>query len=516
MISELYKSDKWLVFVAISVSLLFSFWAINADDIINNDGVEYLKSSKAMLLGDWAAAIETYKWPFYSALIALVSSVSGLALTASAHTVNAFFYVWLMLAFVALVQLLGGRRPALWFALLVILAFPMINKFRPYLIRDPAFLALFLSACYYFFLYLKAGQRIHNAVAIGFFLAAALFRLEGLVYLLLAQSYLFSRHLGDTRRRWLYVMMLVVVALLLLVFISWWLFASTDELGYTSIFTHPVDFMQAAWGQILQPIEYRLEVIEKHILVGFSRSYSVLVLFMSALSMVLVQVLHASYYLYIALWFLAWRRGLLFPQPGLYRPWRFLVFTSFVILFAFVIAQWFLTTRYALPVVLLLLLAVPFWLDDTFRARKFNGRRRWAFWLAILLIVLTGFKSLDISTRKHYLKEAAVWMQQNIPADARIYTNNRILAHYLDREANVGPYWPDWDFFKSASLFGRRYQDYGAINIKHTNPDFVENLPLLLRRKVLAEFVNSKGTRVIIFDFRAPQDEPRPDPVYVE
>ena len=515
MISELYKSDKWLVFIAISVSLLLSFWAINADDILNNDGVEYLKSSRAMLQGDWAVAIETYKWPFYSALIALVSSISGLTLTASAHTVNAVAYVWLMLAFVAMVQLLGGKRSTLWFALLVILAFPMLNKYRPYLIRDPAFLALFLSACYYFFLYLKTGRRRDNAIAIGFFLAAALFRLEGLVYLLLAQSYLFGQQLGDTRKRWLYMTMLATTALLLLVFMSWWLFSSTDELGYASIFTRPVDFMQAAWGQILQPIEYRLEVIEKHILVGFSRSYSVLVLFMSAFSMVFVQVLHASYYLYFALWFLAWRRGLLFPQAALYRPWEFLVLTSFVILFSFVVAQWFLTTRYALPVVVLLLLAVPFWLNDAFAAPKSNGRR-WAFWLAILLIVLSGFKSLDISTRKHYLKEAAVWMQKNIPADASIYTNNRILAHYLDREASVGPYWSDWDFFKAASLFGRRYQDYGAINIKHSNPDFIENLPVLLRRKVLAEFVNNKGTRVIVFDFREPQDEPRPDPVFVK
>jgi len=349
VISRLYKTDKWLLVVAVFGSLLLSLWAVNADDILNNDGVEYLKSAQAILQGDWSAAIETYKWPFYSALIGLTSSITGLSLSLSAHAVNAVFYVWLVLAFVALVQLLGGSRSALWFALLVMLAFPMINKFRPYLIRDPAFLALFLSACYAWFLYLKERRRRDNLIAIALFLGAALFRLEGLFYLLLAQSYLLSQGLEDARKRGLYIVMLTGVALLLLMFMSWWLFSSTDELGYASVFTRPVEFFEAAWGQILQPIEYRLEVIETHILVGFSRSYSVLVLLMSAVSMVFIQVLHAAYYLYFVIWFLAWRRCLLFPQSALYRPWRYLVIASFVILFAFVVAQWFLTTRYALP-----------------------------------------------------------------------------------------------------------------------------------------------------------------------
>ena len=516
MISRLYKTDKWLLVVAVFGSLLLSLWAVQADDILNNDGVEYLKSAQAILLGDWSAAIETYKWPFYSALIGLASTLTGLSLTLSAHAVNAVFYVWLVLAFIALVQLLGGSRSTLWFALLVMLAFPMINKFRPYIIRDPAFLALFLSACYAWFLHLKEGRRRDNVLAISLFIAAALFRLEGLVYLLLVQSYLLSQRLEDTRKRGLYVVMLAGVALLLLMFMSWWLFSSTDELGYASIFTRPVEFFGAAWGQILQPIEYRLEVIEKHILVGFSRSYSVLVLLMSAASMVFVQVLHASYYLYFGVWFLAWRRGLLFPQAELYRPWRYLTIASFVILFGFVVAQWFLTTRYALPVVLLLLLATPFWLDDRYRAIGKKGYRPRVFWVMMALIVLAGLKSLDISTKKHYLKTAAEWMQDNVPAEATIYTNDRILGHYLQREANVGPYWSDWDFFKAAALFGRRYQDYGAINIKHSNADFVENLPQLLRRRVAAEFVNEKGTRVIIFDFTEAPGNERPEPVYIK
>ena len=517
MISTLYRIDKWLVFVVISISLLLSIWANMADDILNNDGVEYLKSSRAILSGDWVTAVETYKWPFYSACIALVSKLSGLSLTLSAYALNAFFFVWLALAFVGLVRLAGGRRSTLWFAVLVILAFPTINKFRPYLIRDPAFLALFLSACYAFFLYVLKGQRRHNLIAVTLFLAATLFRLEGLIYLFLTQSYILNQRFKGQSSRWPYIVFLSVFAVMLLMFMSWWQFSSTDDLGYASIFTHPVVFMETAWEQILQPIEKRLDVVGKYILVGYSESYSVLVLFLSALSLVLLKVVHSLYYLYFILLLIAWRRGWLFPVSGFYQPWRYLVLASLVILFVFVVAQWFLTTRYALPAALLLLMAAPFVLDKGYQSLQGNTRNKWLFWLAIFLIVLSGFKSLDLSTKKHYLKAAAEWMTQNIPANASIYTNDRILGHYLDRDAKIGYYWPDWKFFKAEAMFARRNQQFGAINVKHTDPEYIKNLPILLRRQFIAEFVNEKGTRVMIFNFREPYDPGRhPEPVYVK
>ncbi len=517
MISNLIKTDKWLVLLVISISLLLSIWANYADNILNNDGVEYLKSSRALLQGDWVAAVETYKWPFYSALIALLSSLSGLSLEYSAYAINAIFFVWLSLAFVALVQLAGGRRSTLWFAVLVILAFPAINKFRPYLIRDPAFLALFLSACYAFFMYLLHGRRKHNIIAIICFAFATLFRLEGLVYLFLTQAYLLNQHYLHRRGRWFYMLIVALLGMGLLVFISWWQFSSTDQLGYGSIFTQPQAFFETAWAQILGPIEQRLRIIEEHILVGYSGSYSMLVLFFSAFSVVVLTVIHALYYLYFGLWVVAWQRGWLFPVAALYRPWRYLALASFLILFLFVVAEWFLTTRYALPLALLMLMAAPFVLDRAYQSVKQSGKNKGWFWLMIVLVVLSGVKSLDLSTKKHYLKTAAEWANDNIPAGASIYTNDRILGHYLQRDAKIGYYWPDWQFFKSEALFARRNQQYGAINVKHTDPDFIRDLPVVLRRKLVAEFVNEKGTRVMIFDFSLPYvADQRPEAVYVE
>lgn len=516
MISRLYKADKLFLWFAICGSLLFSAWAVYSDDIPNNDGVEYLKAAAAILDGNWSAAFQTYKWPFYSLLIALVSGVSGLSLSASAYALNAVFNAWIVVAFVALSGLLGGKRSTLWFALLVILAFPTFNKFRPYLIRDPAFLALFLSGCYAYFLYIKEGAGRHNAVVIACFVLSALFRMEGLIYLFMTQSYLLVRHFAEFRSRVISLIALVLLGVVLLAFMSWWQFSSTGTMGYESIFTDPAAFMAVAWEQIGGEFNHRLEVVEEHVLVGYSRSYAWLVLFWSAITIVVLKIIHTLYYLYFVLWLVADRKGLLFPQGGLYPAWRYLVVVSLPILFSFVMVQWFLTARYVSAMALLMLLATPFLLDYWYAQYQQQGRYRVRFWLVVVLIAVTGVKSLDLSTNKHYLKAAADWMSANLPEDAQAYTNNRILGYYYGRDIRVDTYWTDWRMYLTGALVAKKEVDYAAFDIKQEDAAYIEGLSRSVRRKILAIFENRKGSRVVVFDLAQFPDRERPEPILVE
>ena len=518
VISKIYHIDKWLVWLALSVSLLLSLWANVVDDVINDDAIRYLTAAAAMLQGDWSLALQTYKWLFYSATIALTSTLSGLSLLNSAYLLNAFFNAWLVIAFLALVRLLGGDRTTLWFALLVILAFPAVNAMRADLIRGPAFIALLLSACYAFILYVRDGQKHHNIIAIVGFMLATFFRIEGLVYLLMTQAYLLGPG-RDQRQRGL-ARLIALTALLLLVLVvsaSWW-FAPTQELlGSSGLFTQPAQFFSASWGQIGHAFEYRLQVIEEHILVRHSSSYSaLLVLFWSALSIVFLEVVHALHYLYFVLWLVAWRGGELFPEARLYPIWRFLVLISLPILFGFVMLRWFLSTRYVTSIALLLLLATPFLLASWLRKFGESRIRKALFWFVIVLIVVSGIKSLDMTNHKHYLREAATWMNNNLPADASVYINDHILAYYFDRDISARPYQSDWPSFMSDASLARAGTQYGAINIKRANAEFAEAISTTLKRKILAVFPNEKGSRVIVFDFARLPDHNPPAPVYVK
>jgi hypothetical protein len=511
VISEIYKIDRWLIFAVIGLSFVLSFWANSVDDIVNNDGIEYIKSAHAILQGDWPTATQTYKWPFYSATIAFISLLSGLSLKISAYVVNAMSFAWVALAFVSLVRLLGGGRSALWFAALVILAFPALNKIRPFIIRDPVYIALFLSACYAFLLYLISHRPIHNILAISCFVIGSLFRVESLIFLFATQLYIFQQNILGQNNRTLGFAMLGALLFVLVFFISWWQFVPTESLSHSSILSDPILFLNEVWKQTSGDLASRLEIIESKVLVKYSGAYSLVVLFWSAISIVFLELAHTLYYLYFILWFVAWRKGLLFPASTYYRPWQFLLLTALLILFSFVLVRWFLTDRYPVTAALLLLLATPFLLSHWHEKHKHNKRSAIIFWMVFILIIASGIKSVDLSTKKHYLKDAAYWLRQNVEEDAVVYTNNRILAHYFDREIFIDDYRTNIEKFYHTIFFARDRlrHEYAAVNIKQKNSGFYDNLIGALRNYVLIEFVNEKGSRVIIFDFgRGLQDTP--------
>ena len=67
---ERYNLTQIRVFTAIA-SLIFSIYAVYFDDIVNNDGILYLKAAKLFVSGNMEAAFAAYNWPFYSIIIAL-------------------------------------------------------------------------------------------------------------------------------------------------------------------------------------------------------------------------------------------------------------------------------------------------------------------------------------------------------------------------------------------------------------------------------------------------------------
>ena len=53
-------------FSAAMVSLLLSAWCVYLDNVVNNDGILYLRGAELIADGDWQGAVELYKWPFYA------------------------------------------------------------------------------------------------------------------------------------------------------------------------------------------------------------------------------------------------------------------------------------------------------------------------------------------------------------------------------------------------------------------------------------------------------------------
>ncbi len=503
MLATLYKADKWLIFVAIAASLAISAWANIVDDVINNDGIEYLKSARLILAGEWTGAVETYKWPFYAGAIAFTSLITGATLEHAAAYVNALFFAWLVIAYLGTLRLLGADRSTLWLGLLVVLAFPTLNKIRPWLIRDPAFLAFFMSGTYFFLRYHISHQLRDNIGVWVTMLLGALFRIESLVFLVAMQSYFLSGRLATATNRWAIRLFYALIAIATLILVSWWHFEPTGNLTYLSIFSEPGAFLETVWAQVLDDVGLRLHAIRTKLLVNYSSSHTATVFIVSALTIVALEIIDKLYVIYFLLFIAAWRIGLRFPNHALYRPWRFLVCVGIAILFGFVLIEWFLSDRYPLAVSMLILLYAPILLNHLLQNRHVNlAKGRW-FWFLMVLIVLSGLKGLDLYTHKANLKQAGRWLKYNVAEDAKVYTNDRILAHYAERNnVHTAPYWPDWEHYKIDALLARPRFDYLAFYVKRDHPDYATKLPILLRQEPIQVFDNGKGAKVVILEMR--------------
>ncbi|MGH8670975.1 MAG: hypothetical protein ACREUA_02905, partial [Burkholderiales bacterium] len=112
---------------AVLISLLISAWSLYQDNVINDDGVLYLRTAELFSHGDWRGGMAGFPWPFYSWLIALTGRISGLHLEAAAHLLNALFWGLTVYFFITLVRQLGGGTKVCAFAALIVLIQPQLN-----------------------------------------------------------------------------------------------------------------------------------------------------------------------------------------------------------------------------------------------------------------------------------------------------------------------------------------------------------------------------------------------------
>ena len=153
MASDFFSQYFRLSLVTAVASLILSAWSVWADPIVNNDGVYYFRAAEQILYGEWGEAISVYSWPFYPAFIAYLSKFTGVDIVSAAYVLNALLCVVVVTGFLFVVYALGGDRNTLIAAAIVVLAFPTLNKFRPFIIRDIGYLAFYLWSIGFLFRY---------------------------------------------------------------------------------------------------------------------------------------------------------------------------------------------------------------------------------------------------------------------------------------------------------------------------------------------------------------------------
>lgn len=421
------------------ISLLLSAWTGSQNSIINSDGVLYIQSAGMFSDGNWADGYAMYPWPLYSALIALVHAITGARLEPAAQLVNAGFDALTVITFIALVRLLDADRKTLLIATGVILAHPYINEVRAFIIRDHGYWAMYLCSLYLIVRWIKKPS-IGLAIAWGSsVLAASLFRIEGFALILLGLAALSGPGLPArqrlTRTGMLITIPLVMIALLYAVAA---LLVSQDTV-LASRLTEPLVRLQDFWHGLSTGFADKAGVMREAVLNQWSDQYAVPGLFATLGIIFFHRLLITLTPVYSVLLLLPGLRARFRPDKPIRRILQAATVLQLVVVFVFLVPSFFLSSRFLIPLVLTLLLAIPFALAALHDAYLSSRVGHWVRKGAVVTLIFVVLSSIDgvvslSPDRQSTLQDAGLWLQENTPETATLYTNNHKISYYAHRK----------------------------------------------------------------------------------
>ena len=424
--------NNGLYLCIIIVCALISVWSVFADPIINIDGILYIKSAAALSVGNIDAALGYHKWPFYAYLISGIHQISGISLEFSAHILNCLLNIITCIGFVFLICELGATKRIMLIALVVIVLFPGLNELRSYIIRDHGYIAFYIWSLYFLIRALHIRSRPLLGLSLLSMVVAALFRIEGVVFLIaMPIIYLNSRDDAIPMNRLTFNLLIVVTTLILLSVFGWWLYSPSQTADYS---LHSIENISHGWNQAIDYLDKKIDILKDHILDTSSDTTGRLVYLWTVGGIIFTQVLIILSIPYSYLSGYGVMRNLVFPGKHGLKPWKLFIYFNLIILVVFTLTKFFLTDRYPLALAITLLAIVPFSLAHVISRWEAKPRNTFksniGYILVSILLLANIFEGLTSQSDKHYLKEAGVWISENVGADNTLYTNDLVVGFY--------------------------------------------------------------------------------------
>ncbi|MCP4089306.1 MAG: hypothetical protein GY746_05895 [Gammaproteobacteria bacterium] len=493
------------------VSVIFSLVVLYQSDLINKDGIQYVLTAELLQNGQVGDAFRLYNWPFMPLLMSAVDKLTGVGIENSAYILNTLFDAALIVAFVLIVKELGGNVRVQIIAALVIFSLAYFNENRADIIRGHGYWFCYL---YSLLLYLRFYRSPGLWLGLGWsatLLLGALFRIEGFaVWVALPLVVLFRSETTMTKKIYHFLQSYLLHLLILIV-----------ALVYISSSHHDL-FMATKLKQIVKAFEYlldgigldmdnRIAALKSSVLdIDYSGDYAIPALVSIFLLILGDKVLTAMTIPYAGLYVFPSLRAV-FQQldSRLVKVLIWAATINILVISIFLSRKFFLSARWVIPAALTLLLFVPFMLDKALddwrscigRKPKYMRVTYIVFGLFVVYGMLDGL--ISTSPSKIYVKDAGVWIKNNIDKDSSIYTNYNRVLYYSGR---MEKYRGSHSIRKMLKNISRRKLlrfDYLALQFRQSDAVIMERLNVV--SNCLLEVKRFSGPRksdVVIFKTR--------------
>jgi hypothetical protein len=184
-------------------------------------------------------------------------------------------------------------------------------------------------------------------------------------------------------------------------------------------------------------------------------------------------------------------------EGGLQRLLQYYAAMNLLIPAIFLGQQFFISYRYLMPASLVLLLWVPFSIDAIFREWKnrkgiLSPNHLLFPVVATVLLIVFVYAFIPSRSSKAYITSAGLWLKDNTPPQARIYSNIKRLSFYAQRRFIL---YDDRDNRTDLPLSS---EDFIAWKVNAKERDGIETFLKSLDLKPLRIFKNREDDRIII------------------
>jgi hypothetical protein len=491
------KDLSRIYFVSGCLSLLLSFWLAIHNVVINSDGLCYIRSAVTFAENHLREAMDLCgqtRMPFYSILIYSIQALSHLSYLNAAFVLNAALSLLSVLSFVSIIAFVGGGQRVLWFAALIILSWHDFNILREDLVRDHGFWAFYLLSLRLLLGYMSKPRFKEALLWFVSIALAALFRIEGFIFLVFLPLAGFFYQGEKFNQKLSRVFCLMTPLLLVGCFI--FLFA---EYSHHSIFHYNrLSDLQYEVMHGFRDIgfNFRQGTIDmQHVFNRYAvDDFDVLFILFILLWYVYSLAINLSW-AYLPLMFYALQKHCLKLSPANRLAIMSYLMLGILITGLFMFQNLFISKRYLISVSLILLIWLPFALDQIWQKE-----RRLAV-LILVFISLWGLGSLiSFGFSKDYIRQSGDWLAKYAPANAKIYSNDEMVMFYSNHFGNEiieeGQTYQNVDMIKDG-----KWQGYDYLALRHAINDPEKNLQILreIHSPIVERFKNSRGDMVVIY-----------------
>jgi len=503
------RSHFTLVYsIAALFSILFSLWAAIKTSVINPDGICYLYSAAAMERFTIALHLcDQAKWPFYSILIFGFTKLTHLSFTVSAYFLDGFFSLISIITFIAIVNTLTHKIRIVVLAAIVILLAHEFNSLRTEIIRDHGFWAFYLLSLFFVLQYFMGSARKFSQQKKYYqwcyallwnmsLIIAALFRIEGILFLLLLPFAVFAdiRQTPMMRIK-MFLQLNIMTCLGAIALFLWIILHPQQPLGRLA----EVQFqLMHGINEFVQAFRQTTQALATHVLSVYSARDASWIMIGMLVSWYIFSVISNISLIYAALIIYAWWKKLAdFSRETQGVLWAYILI-NVLITTIFLVDNLFLAKRYLIALSLVLMLWVPFTLDYLITERY---TRKWPLLLAVILMIVYGLGGIfDFGHSKKYIRDGGDWLAMHATAQQKIYSNDYQILYYSNHFGNeIFSLGQEFQHLNTIAKGKWRQYDYLALHVSKN--ELAQNTAILHEIKLtpLAVFQNDRGDQVQIY-----------------